>query len=199
MKVMEVLKESGIEPDVGGTPEGPNLPTASQYDPTMMTHSFACCMRAYQELDDGKLNIPSETQCIPCEESLNAFSSDTNPKICVNKPNYDNWVGLKSKVRCIHVDTMANKTFLKSTMSSHLTESRQSNAMIQVANKNYMCADMEGNLPCLIFDVNTNKSNKHPRVQSFTLSGMTVPELSRELMSVDDLYAAGFSIDLKHP
>ena len=46
MKVMEVLKESGIAPDVGGTPEGPNLPTESQYDPTAMTHSFACCMRA---------------------------------------------------------------------------------------------------------------------------------------------------------
>ncbi len=135
---------------------------------------------------------------MPCDESLNAFSSESNPKYKVSKPTYDNWVGLKSKIRCIHVDTMANKTFLKASMSSQLTNARKSRAKIQVANKSFMDADLEGNMPCYIINPNS-EHNSHPFVQPFTITGMTVPDLNRELLSVDDLYADGFSIDLRHP
>ena len=45
----------------------------------------------------------------------------------------------------------------------------------------------------------SSDSERHPLSQHFTFEGMTVPEVHRELLSVDDLYQAGFSVDLKHP
>ena len=45
----------------------------------------------------------------------------------------------------------------------------------------------------------TNNHERHPIIQPFTLDGIAVPELHRELLSVDDLYQRGYSVDLKHP
>ena len=112
-----------------------------------MTHSLLYCLQAYHKSDETEC-MPCETKCMPCDESLKAFSSESNPKYKVNKTTHDNWVGLRSKIRCIHVDTMANKTFLKASMSSHLTNARKSRAKIQVANKSFMDADLEGSMPC---------------------------------------------------
>jgi len=54
-------------------------------------------------------------------------------------------------------------------------------------------------MPCYIINPSAQNDN-HPLVQPFILiTGMTVPDLNRELLSVDDLHADGFSTDLKHP
>ena len=153
VKVMQVLKSAGMEPDVCGTPGGPHSVHEASPDPTSMNHSLLYCLHAYHDSDENDC-MPCDAERMPCDESLNAFSSESNPKYNVSKPTYDNWVGLKSKIRCIHVDTMANKTFLKASMSSQLTNARKSRAKIQVANKSFMDADLEGNMPCYIINPN---------------------------------------------
>ena len=94
---------------------------------------------------------------------------------------------------------MANRTFLKSAMTPKLENPSDSTARIQVANKQFMHAEAEGQLPCYVINPNSNSTGRHPSIQHFTFDGITVPDLHRELLSVDDLYKAGFSVDLKHP
>ena len=85
------------------------------------------------------------------------------------------------------MDSMANATFLKEEMKSRMPSPRNCSARIQVANKQFMKASSEGNVPCYVLNM-TQDGSRHPEAQSFNMKGITVPELNRELLSVDDIY-----------
>ena len=75
------------------------------------------------------------------------------PKL--HQPYPRKWVGLENLVRCIHVDSMANATFLKEEMKLRMPNPRNCSARIQVANKQFMKASSEGNdsaMLCVKYD-----------------------------------------------
>ena len=211
MMVHKVLRRAGVPTDVMGSKQGPISKVRARYNLNPLYEPPECSHEGYEcALQDGesgckesgfiaasaaiepKHNKPPLRACLcdvqPCPKLEKVLKSEVE----------QSWVGLKSKIRCIHVDTMANKTFFKSDVSKLLTNTRQSNARIRVANKQTMRAEVEGSMPCIVLNMSCN-SERHPFSQNFTFEGMTVPELHRELLSVDDLYQAGFSVDLKHP
>jgi len=130
-------------------------------------------------------------------QALHANATTRCPR--VSKPYPRKWLGLDNIIRCIHVDSMANATFLNESMKHSMTNPRKCNARIQVANKQFMSASAEGNVPCYVLNM-SNDTSRHADVQSFNMHGISVPELNRELLSVDDMYKyGGYSPLLKHP
>ena len=100
-------------------------------------------------------------------------------------------------VKCIHVDTMANATFLTPSMQQFMHNIKPCNAMIQVANAQTMKASCEGDLGMYV--LNVDEHAQIPLVQPFQMHAIVPPELNRELMSIDDLYKLGFSALFKNP
>ena len=99
-------------------------------------------------------------------------------------------------VRCIHVDTMANATFLRPCMQQYMHNITDCQARIQVANAQSMSASVQGDLGMYV--INMEGHNAIPMIQPFTVHGIIPPDLSRDLMSVDELYKNGYSILFKH-
>ena len=94
-------------------------------------------------------------------------------------------------VRCLHVDTMANATFLTPDLSPYMTDKTACNVKIQVANSQSMSAQSQGTLPAWV--LNVDEHTHVPLVQPFTPHGIIPPELSRSLLSVESLYRQGYS------
>ena len=100
-------------------------------------------------------------------------------------------------VKCIHVDTMANATFLTPSMRQFMHNVSKCNAVIQVANAQTMQASCQGQLGMYV--LNVEEHDGIPLVQPFELHAIVPPQLNRELMSIDDLYKMGFSALFKNP
>ena len=100
-------------------------------------------------------------------------------------------------VRCLHVDTMANATFLTPDLSPYMIDKTACTVKIQVANSQSMSAQSQGTWPAWV--LNVDEHAHVPLVQPFTPHGIVPPELSRSLLSVDSLYRQGYSPLFRHP
>ena len=100
-------------------------------------------------------------------------------------------------VKCIHVDTMANATFLTPSMRQFMHNVSTCNAVIQVANSQTMQASCQGQLGMHVLNIDEHADV--PLVQPFEVHAIVPPKLNRELMSIDDLYKIGFSALFKNP
>ena len=94
------------------------------------------------------------------------------------------------------MDTMANATFLRPCMQQYMHNITDCQARIQVANAQSMSASVQGDLGMYV--INMEGHNAIPMIQPFTVHGIIPPDLSRDLMSVDELYKNGYSILFKH-
>ena len=85
------------------------------------------------------------------------------------------------------LDTGTNHTLLFTDVEPVMHNTRKSNARIGVANSGSMGASMRGSLHTLVLDIAANPGISP--LTSFTIpNATTVPELSKELFSVDDFF-----------
>ena len=102
-----------------------------------------------------------------------------------------NW---RDQVRSAMLDTGANASLFVTDLEGHLQHSTPSNITIQVADKNSSLRGSEqGTLHTLVLGPEETKPVQH------SLQVTTVPNLHRELYSVDEEYCNGFNVLLKRP
>ena len=139
LAVLDTLRDCGVDPDVCGTEDGPEPKSESVYDPTTLTANITNMLSDWSENNE------------PNGSKQHAYNTHTLAPTHDNEPN--DWVGLKTKIKVIHVDTMANKTFVKPDATTLLYDIRNSKARIKVANKQIMHATCEGSIQCHIIKV----------------------------------------------
>ena len=122
------------------------------------------------------------------EERLPSAQAHLARKKCSAIDSYlRSWVGLPNKVRSMTLDTGANHTFLYTDVEPFMSNMSKSRARIGVANKSSMSASMTGSLHTYVLNL-AAASGVEP-ISSFDIpSATTVPELSKELLSVDDFF-----------
>ena len=134
MAVFKVLTRAGVSPDVIGTEHGPQTFVETPYN------SYLPNIKLDQLLQkNSQQNNNVQQYSNPNPNGINACSCKSEACLNMPKPFARSWVGLATKIRCIHVDTMANRTFLKSSMTPKLDNPIGSKARIQVANKHQVC------------------------------------------------------------
>ena len=104
-----------------------------------------------------------------------------------------------NKVRAIQVDTGASKTFMFTDVEPFLQDSADSDMRIRVASKGHvMKGNKQGKLRAHVVNKAGYKDIKH--TTPFSIDATTVPELSKELLSVDDYYRYGkYNLLLRQP
>lgn len=109
------------------------------------------------------------------------------------------WVGLYNKIRSIKVDTGATKTFLYTDVEPWMEDSQDSNTEIHVAKKGEpMRGSMDGVLKSYV--INLAAYQDVPTMSPMEMPATTVPELSRELLSVDSYFRyGGYNVLLRQP
>ena len=133
-QVIKVLEDAGVQRDIElppGTAMNQPKPNATSISGNANPANVPLGV-PYIPKDYPK-DIASRMQSLPkCRHALEAGRCDL-----VNKPYPRSWVGLMNKVKCIHIDTMANGTFLKQDMKDCMVNPKRSHHRIRVANKQF--------------------------------------------------------------
>ena len=212
-QVIRVLTDAGIRKDVSATGDSKGY-IANHLNTTADITARVSAMETWKQtlaqqtlVDANPGKVPLGTEYTPrdypndrasYELCLRAY--EARRQTIADEPYPRKWVGLTNKIKCIHIDTMANGTFMKTDMQRCMSNPKSSHERIRVANKQFMTAEAQGDVPCYVINTGTATA-QIPKVQAFNIeNAMTVPNLNRELLSIDDLYKhKGFSLNLKNP